>query len=101
MLHEYIESKSPLTPRERNLITGAWIAAHAVCVECKTRVAEQRDEAAASEHSGAEKIYSTKALIRDLTNALENGYETLGDTDIGDLLLDCEADDEGQQLAPS
>lgn len=36
-----------------------------------------------------EKVYSTKELIENLNNALENGYEELGETDIGDLLLMC------------
>ncbi|RPI64401.1 MAG: hypothetical protein EHM48_00915 [Planctomycetaceae bacterium] len=38
----------------------------------------------------AEKIYSTKLLIGLLENALDNGYDQLGETDLGDLLLDCE-----------
>lgn len=40
--------------------------------------------------STEEKAYSTRALIERLNNALENGYEGLGETDIGDLLLESE-----------
>ena len=47
-------------------------------------------DAADSEQYGAEKIYSAKALIENLNNAINNGYEKLSDTDIGDLLLVCE-----------
>lgn len=38
----------------------------------------------------AEKTYSVKAILEKLNNALDNGYEELGETDIGDLLLECE-----------
>jgi DNA-binding protein Fis len=38
----------------------------------------------------SEKVYSTMRLVESLHNALENGYEELGATDIGDLLLMCE-----------
>jgi hypothetical protein len=38
----------------------------------------------------SEKIYSTRGLIEYLENALDNGYDELGATDIGDLLLMCE-----------
>jgi DNA-binding protein Fis len=38
----------------------------------------------------SEKMYSTMTLVEYLHNALENGYEELGATDIGDLLLMCE-----------
>lgn len=38
----------------------------------------------------AEKTYSTKLLIEKLSNALDSGYGQLGETDIEDLLLECE-----------
>jgi hypothetical protein len=44
-----------------------------------------------------EKVYLTKDLIERLNNALENGYEELGATDIGDLLLECEIAPESDQ----
>jgi hypothetical protein len=44
---------------------------------------------AQEEAMSEEKKYSTKELIENLSNALKNGYEELGETDIGDLLLMC------------
>jgi len=48
------------------------------------------DEPTTSQSAKPEKRYTTKALIERLNNALENGYEELGETDIGDLLLETE-----------
>jgi hypothetical protein len=39
------------------------------------------------QHLEAEKVYKTKELIENLRNALDNGYDELGETDIGELLL--------------
>lgn len=44
-----------------------------------------------------EKVYSTLLLLEKLNNALESGYVLLGETDIGDLLLECEAAEQGVQ----
>jgi len=52
------------------------------------RDAQQRNEADDAGH-GAENTYSAKELYERVGNAIVNGYEILGETDIGDLLMEC------------